>query len=388
MIYKSILENNSTGVIIQDPNDIGVDLDAVEKAIAGENGINAHQDDVDDAINGMIGDPVEEFAMIIYESEYNYNQIMEAIGMAELKESAMGRDLVLEGANIKGFFIKIKEFFKNMFERFTEVVRNIITKLNIQVKSDKKFVEENKDLIEKGFATDCWNDDEGYDVFGHDLSEYMADEVISIENVDDINKAKERLENFTNEEGINKTFEDLKNLDKKDLVKVILKSTRSNNEDFENLADFRKKLHYGLFGDKVRLKTVIKNRSYVHDTLANNAEGIEIQKQYKKAKDAYKKIFDQISKWEKNATANNIEGKEKYLASCQILTKAFKIERSCSDITFSIMISAYNYKRSVCRKLAHKFVAAAKKYGDATSKSGSFTDVKESASLFNNIVIV
>ena len=357
MIYKNMLENNIDN-IIQDPDDPGVDLDAVEKAIAGNNGIGAHQDEVEDVINGMISDPVEEFAMIMYESEYNYNQIMEAIGMAELREAAMGRDLVLEAVDIKGFFAKIKDFFKNIFERLSEIVRNAIAKLNFQAKSDKKFVEENKDLIEKGFESDCWDNDEGYDVFNMNFIDRLSQ--ISINDVDDIKKAIGRLNAMINHNDIDKTFEDLRELDKKDLTKIILKFISVDHKDYENLNDFRKKQHSEIFGTTKKLKDIINSPSYIYDTLSNNKEGEEIRTQYNKAKEEYKRIINLISKWENNATSNNVEGKDKYLASCQILTKAFKIERNANNIMFSILISAYNYKRSICRKLAHKFVAATK----------------------------
>ena len=380
MIYKAMLENDIKD-IVQDPENPGVDLDAVEKAIAGDNGIGAHQDEVDDAVEGMIGDPVEEFAMIMYESEYNYNQIMEAIGMAELREAAMGRDLVLEAADIGAFFKKIKEFFVRMFERFTEAVRNIMAKLNLQVKSDKKYVEENRALIEKGYATDCWKDDEGYDVFSLNLIAEATKLSVSAEDVDDINKAKAKLATMINSEDIDATLENLKELNKKNLTKTILQ-TKHKDSACEDLGAFRKYIHDDIFNGKKKLKTLIENASYVPETLKNDEEGKAIRDMYKAAKDEYKKIFDNISKWEKAAKSNNIEGKDKYLAACQILTKAFKIDRSINDIVFAVITSAYNYKRSICRKLAHKFVSEAKKTANPNTSTAA---TNESTSIFGRI---
>ena len=93
---------------VQTPEDIGVDLDQVEKDIAGPDGIEAHRDEVEAAEEGLIGDPLEEAYFIMYESEYNYNQIMRCIGLNEISQAQLGRDLVLEAEDVTGFFATVK----------------------------------------------------------------------------------------------------------------------------------------------------------------------------------------------------------------------------------------------------------------------------------------
>ena len=102
---------------VQDPDDIGVDLNQVEKDIAGPDGIEAHRDEVEAAEEGLIGDPVAEAFDIMYEAEYNYNQIMKCIGIHEISEASMGRELVLEAEDSKGFFARVKEILTKMFAR-------------------------------------------------------------------------------------------------------------------------------------------------------------------------------------------------------------------------------------------------------------------------------
>jgi hypothetical protein len=74
MYFERLLESG----VIQTADDTGVDLDAIEQAVEEERG-----DLNDEAESGVLGDPdpVEEAAMIMYESTYNYNQLMKRIGM-------------------------------------------------------------------------------------------------------------------------------------------------------------------------------------------------------------------------------------------------------------------------------------------------------------------
>ena len=69
---------------IQTPDDIGVDLDQIEKNIAGADGIEAHKEEIENAELGLIDDAelAESAAMIMYESQYNLNQIFGASACA------------------------------------------------------------------------------------------------------------------------------------------------------------------------------------------------------------------------------------------------------------------------------------------------------------------
>ena len=155
-IYKNrLLESAATDLdSVQTPGDVGVDLDQVEKDIMGPDGIEAHRDEVEDAVEGVVGDPIEEAYMAMYESEYNYGQIMKVLGMAELREASMGRDLVLEAADIKGFFANVKKIIKNLFAKVVEAFKKAINYITSTIASDKKLVEKYKDKIEAGWDTD------------------------------------------------------------------------------------------------------------------------------------------------------------------------------------------------------------------------------------------
>ena len=109
--------------VINTPDNIGAELDEIEKAIAGPDGIEASREEIEDAQTGLIGDPIEEAFMIMYESEYNYNQIMHTIGIHELAAASMGRDFVLEAADREGFFKRISDWLKDMFAKIAKAFK-------------------------------------------------------------------------------------------------------------------------------------------------------------------------------------------------------------------------------------------------------------------------
>ena len=369
MIYKSLLENELIDGIVQDPDEPGVDLDAVEKAVAGEDGIAAHQDEVEAATDGMIGEPVDEFAMIIYESEYNYNQIMEAIGMNELRESAMGRDLVLEAADIKGFFKTVKNFFVQMFERITKAVRDVLAKLDLQAKSDKKFVAENKTYIIEG-AKANWsikgyiiNDlSRFYDAARATDSQTAAKEAIEALKSADVAQLQEEIKEFQSVS---------KSLEKEVIASVGLKG--------ENLKELRKNLKDEIFGtEKVELNGKI-NAQEVIDILSNDRESRKIRDTYIGVKKAFAILINDIKKWESGI--GNVGDKNIYITAAHQAVKCCKISRSVTSVAYSVAISAAKYKRTLYRKLAHEFAKAGQ-------SKGKYKPKQESASIFDGISIL
>lgn len=146
---------------IQDPSKTGNDLDQIEKDIAGPNGIAAHEEEVEDAAEGMIDDTAkgltpgceiaESCYMALYESEYNFNQIIECIDIHTLRAASMDRELVLEAVDIKGFFTRLKDAIINAFKNFTKIISTIINKVTTILSDNKTFVQKNLKSIEGGF---------------------------------------------------------------------------------------------------------------------------------------------------------------------------------------------------------------------------------------------
>lgn len=148
---------------IQTPNDVGVDLNHVEDVIAGDEGIESHKEEIEDAMEGIVGDPLDECMIIMYESEYNFNQLMKCIGIEELNEFAQGRDFVLEGGNLKAFIENAKKILKGMWEKAKAIFNAAIDKIEQMVNVNKALAKANEAKIKEGFEKGNWKITDAYD---------------------------------------------------------------------------------------------------------------------------------------------------------------------------------------------------------------------------------
>ena len=148
---------------IQTPNDVGVDLNHVEDVIAGDEGIEAHKEEIEDAMEGIVGDPLDECMIIMYESEYNFNQLMKCIGIEELNEFAQGKDFVLEGFDLKAFIENAKKILRGMWEKAKPVFNAAIDKIDQIANVNKALVKSNEAKIKEGFEKGNWKISDAYD---------------------------------------------------------------------------------------------------------------------------------------------------------------------------------------------------------------------------------
>ena len=371
MIY-SRLKESAVEDAIQTPDNIGVDLDQVEKDIAGEDGIAAHQAEVEDAQEGMIGDPIEEFAMIMYENEYNYNQIMQAIGIAELNEAAMGREIIYEATDIKSFFKTIKDFIVSSFKSFTEAVMNVIAKLGISAKLDKKFVTANKEKIDAGFNTD-WSI-KGYDF---DDIEYPTDKVLTVIGIEnylaDVEKGK------IGEAELAQISDEYK---PENHLKRVFKHFKVDNESVATVSDFVKALLLMLAGEKKDInKSSFDNANAICAFLSGEKEINSIKKAYAEVKKAYKSDLAKVAEWEKKA---DVEDKKTYMHICQLGIGAIKSNINVSHAACSTYIKVAKVKRAQYRKIAHLLASK----GGKQDKKEDVTVQHNSASMFSRIEMI
>lgn len=141
---------------IQTPNDVGVDLNHVEDVISGDEGIEAHKEEIEDDMEGIVGDPLDECTIIMYESEYNFNQLMKCIGIEELNEFAQGKDFILEGGNLKAFIENAKKILKGMWEKAKAIFNAAIDKIEQIVNVNKALVKAKEAKIKEGFEKGNW----------------------------------------------------------------------------------------------------------------------------------------------------------------------------------------------------------------------------------------
>ena len=95
---------------------------------------------------------LEGAMMHVYEMECNYNKMMEAAGMAELRYyQQTGGDLFVNEAGAFGDFIdKAKEFFRKVIEKIKMIFNKFVSKIHSLVGSNKSFVKKYRsDILKK-----------------------------------------------------------------------------------------------------------------------------------------------------------------------------------------------------------------------------------------------
>ena len=111
---------------------------------------------------------LEGAMMHVYELECNYNRLMEAAGMAELRYyQQTGNSLFVNEAGAFGGFIdKAKEFFKKVIEKIKMIFNKFVSKIHSLVGSNKSFVKKYRTEILKKSGSIKDMDFNGYE-FGN-----------------------------------------------------------------------------------------------------------------------------------------------------------------------------------------------------------------------------
>lgn len=151
-VEEDLSGNESNKEEIEDATtktDDGVDPKQVEDDLS-DNASN--EEEIEAADEGLVGDPVEEAFYIMYESTYNMNELMKAIGVAELKEAYNGKELVLEAVDFKAFWERIGEMLERLLANIQKIVADVMAKVKNTSKSDKKFWLENQKEIANGLV--------------------------------------------------------------------------------------------------------------------------------------------------------------------------------------------------------------------------------------------
>lgn len=374
-IYSNLINFESAAV--QDPDNTGVDLDQVEDAVMGDDGIEAHKDEVEAAIAGTV-DPVEEAYTAIYEAEYNYNQIMRTIGIRELSEAAYGREIVLESVDIKGFFNKCKEFFVAMFKRITEAFKNVAKTLMSSIASDKKLASQYASDIKAGF-NGTWSAT-GY-VFNDDISlvniydycdDYSSDRVKRVIDFRSKNPNSAYDDNYYNK------------VSKEEIMVKVAKKLGLGDVNTDK--EYREALTKSLRGgnDKpIELRGAISYDQIIRN-LKNDSEVKDIKKAYEDIKKSFNKTLTDLKTIEKavEQQENSNAMKNKLMAYVSGAVASMKNIKSVESITYSVTLNAAKQKRAQARKMALYFI----RHSKSAKKAASAT--QESAGIFGNLEMI
>lgn len=364
---------------IQTPDDVGVDLKQVEEDIMGKDGIEAHRDEVKAAEEGLIGDPVEEAAFIMYESEYNYNQLMEAIGMTELREASYGREVLYEAGGIRDFLAHVVKIITGMFETITKTVKDVLAKMDFMAKADKKFVEKYEAQIKEG-ATKDWKA-KGF-TFPVDLaSSFKLDAETKLGNGKNYLDQASSLVNsdLSNEKEYEaaKTLIDELNSDanKKKVIKTV------SGVDADDLNGMTEKLIEKLYGTKEENLNGKVSANKVIEILKNDRETKTIRDLYKKVQKSYSETIADIKKLSRGINDSKVASKAMNI--CEAAARAAKFEKNVVNNAYCAYMKAARAKRAQARSLAHAFVRAAGKKVEAQHNSASI-----SGGIFSSINLV
>lgn len=359
--------------VINTPDNIGAELDEIEKAIAGPDGIEASREEVEDAQTGLIGDPIEEAFMIMYESEYNYNQIMHTIGIHELAAASMGRDFVLEAADRDGFFKRVSDWLKDMFAKIAKAFKYAVAKISGLITNDKKFVEKHKDAIIGGAQGD-WS------AKGFVFKDTIAFDKDVFKATDWAAPAADKIKGI-------KTENSNVALDEFDVIKSqILGKVAKDVNDLEGM---RKALYAELRNgntEPVELNGKISGNDVIA-ILSGENEKKAIVKAYDEVKNSYKESHKAVDKLRKEIKDNEKDfmanGLSKAFAICEYYTRAIKFEKQVQTVVYTTLIKAASEKRAQARKLAAHFISAYQK-----PKAEKPEAKHESADLFGGIKLI
>lgn len=327
----------------------GVDLDAVEKAIMDKTGTH----DCCCIDKSCCESPVDECAAIMYESEYNFNQIMKCIGINELGEFAKGNDFILEGANLEAFFTKARDFFVRMFEGFVSMCQKIFNQLKAALSADKKLIENNGKEIEAGFHMKGWSFEDAWD-FDKLNIKYQPNKN-SIANVDLGSLIDDAHNNTVLDDS---TFTNIAAVKRVSGVDV--------TDEAKAAVQMKEILNKRLF---VTTKYTSSNGGLLHtviEILKNGNDINELTKAYEEVKSEYKKIisnlrFDNLTSGilkSANRTLGDKEGKEEMAKVQSLLSKYMalaKYEKNLQHSYFVICLSAHRARRNQARKMALKW---------------------------------
>lgn len=384
MSFYNIMKESA----VQTPDDIGNDLDQIEKDI-----LEDREDDADIASNGILNDntddfdPVSEGFMIMYESLYNHNQLLRAIGIHELNEAYNGRELILEAADVKAWFEKVKEIFVNAFKKICAVFKTVVNKLNFAATNDKNLIENNKDILEKAKTNKTAWEFEGYkynnirDSIGavKAFAKELEDEIIVPANnggdptpvklsVDPVGDgAADYHQMYDIVLGINKAIDACDEKGANTLVADFLEKNRATLTA-DKTKEFANKVLEVFRGSNEKVKITSTDDGFGIDDLMSllttNRDLKYITDAYNKIKSQYNGIIKDLKALEK--TIKKEDKTSIKLSICDVFVKYARRANNLSTSVLTTMMKCARDRRSQARNILKVIINNAKEQTDTT----------------------
>ena len=236
---------------------------------------------------------LEGALMHVYENECNYNALMKAAGISELRYyQETGRDLfVHEAGAFSGFIEKAKAFFKKVIEKIKAIFHKFAAVLNQYTMKDKEFVKKyEKELYRKDLKDFEFN---GYKFakpnFFTNISLFEYDEAKSnSENSNDKKKSSEEIEDWADE------------------FRGTLMETGSKLDESEFRQEFKDKFYNGdkesLDNIDIRsqLSIITNTKNDIKEAERNQKESVRAIEEVIKKLETLQKTYNKIDDRERN----------------------------------------------------------------------------------------
>ena len=348
-IYRTLLEEEVPH--LDDNNNPDDQIKELQDVIEDQDANQAEQDAAQDAAYGPdcgVDDIMDESAMAIFEFEAGHAQIMQAIGMHELQEASMGREFIMEAADIKGFFKSVKDKVVAFFKKVWSVLQRWAGNLTAVFTSNKKFYSKYSAQIKAGFAKKGSGDSKkpkGYEFNIGEINKDATDTSKYLEgfaSVADISKAIESKGTVDNA----MTAEDVEEAMNK--VRGALSTGGS-----VSAGEFSKELKKSLYGD-TEPKEMWMSVEAVEAGLADK----------KNLKDATKKFMTEAKKQMKS-TMNKLSTLEKTASNYEDATDRNKMMAICTRYSTFVrgVLTATQTWRSARLGAINAFARQARRYG-------------------------
>ena len=313
--------------------------------------------------------PVEECAMMIFESQYNWNTIMRAIGTKELLENARGREMVMEAVDVKEFFNKIKEFFVKMWKKFTAFVKNWIDNAMALFRTNKSFVQKYGAKFADGKKAYEADPDKkpmkGYN-FKAKYGSFDTQLKMAVEG------AQENANLVAKKVGDLSAAVSSGNFDRANELNVAhnterLRGRLCGKSDEISADSFRKELKIAYFGseEKETLKDDALNPETIKKSLENSNKDVkDIKKVYDNAKKAFDTTLKGLKRLEDAIRKSSADASEGKSATMNAVVKSMNIEKdnkAAITMSCSMLMKAMKAQKAQCRRVANAWIFALNK---------------------------
>lgn len=313
---------------------------------------------------------LEGALMHVYENECNYNALMRAVGLSEMKYyQETGKDLFVNEAGALGNFIeKAKGLFKKVIEKIAMIAKKFMAKINSYVASDKDFVKKyEKDLLRRDLGNMKFTGWKFTDFLPQFKGIPAADLMTKVGISTDAGSYEKVGENSSEQV-------------EKDCATNRAEMIGASGELTEE--EFRKQLHDKLYGeDKEEFDVNIRNAM---NTITNTASAIKtVETEQKKCTEiinkfikALEKAQSEISKWsDAEKTDTELSGKKnnavKSLSNEIAVAKAYANDMT---VAFGLMVQAKKDANRQAKAICVKALSYTKK-DESAGVAGAADDI-------------